>query len=308
MSIKPITYQGASNFKANLYALEIRSRFIDQSAANGYYLDYGDELKATVSSNVITIGSGAFLVQGRLNEIEAGGETVTVNMQNGRVGYIIARIETYHPSDTENCTLVARTGADFNSIVLTQDDTYRNDADSTNKVYELPLYSFRIENGAIARLEKIIEPVEENTKTREIAQEALATITAAAKKIEEAYAEIERMLEQSYVENCGTAENCTTAEIAKSIEAKVTTLPKADSNNNITVNFVAGKTYILMVAIADDLTEYDTMMICIPELKNIRYSTCSAKGYWCRWYNQKLLVYTPSGSSFAPKDVKIREI
>lgn len=35
--IKPVTYQGVFNFKANLYALEVKSRFIDQSKADGYY-------------------------------------------------------------------------------------------------------------------------------------------------------------------------------------------------------------------------------------------------------------------------------
>lgn len=29
--IKPVTFQGCFNFNANLYALEVRSRFIDQS-------------------------------------------------------------------------------------------------------------------------------------------------------------------------------------------------------------------------------------------------------------------------------------
>lgn len=37
--IKPVTYQGVFNFKANLYALEVKSRFIDQSKADGYYKD-----------------------------------------------------------------------------------------------------------------------------------------------------------------------------------------------------------------------------------------------------------------------------
>lgn len=303
MSIKPITYQGASNFKANLYALEIRSRFIDQSAANGYYLDYGDELKATVSSNVITIGSGAFLVQGRLNEIEAGGETVTVNMQNGRVGYIIARIETYHPSDTENCTLVARTGADFDSIVLTQDDTYRNDADSTNKVYELPLYSFRIENGAIARLEKIIEPVKENAKTREIAQEALATITAAAKKIEEAYAEIERMLKQSYVDSCRYSNEADTANQLKSGTKQYTA-----QNGTITLSAGASRAVVITARGKGSDSKLETMVVM-----GGGYSTRSANGYYCfrslAGTSPNLVTfYDASGNIYTPDTVESREI
>ena len=44
--IKPVTFQGQFNFNANLYALEVKSRFIDQNNAHGYYTGYGDELAA----------------------------------------------------------------------------------------------------------------------------------------------------------------------------------------------------------------------------------------------------------------------
>ena len=58
--IKPVTFQGQFNFNANLYALEVKSRFIDQNNANGYYTGYGDELAATiVGGNKIQIGTGA---------------------------------------------------------------------------------------------------------------------------------------------------------------------------------------------------------------------------------------------------------
>ena len=160
MSIKPVTYQGVTNFKANLYALEVKSRFIDQSAADGYYKGYGNELDAIVSSNIITVGSGAFLIQGRLNEIETGGESVTVPIQNGYFGYIVARIETYHPDDDNNCTLIVKTGAQIKDIVLVKEDTYQKSAESQNKVYELPIYSFSITNGAITNLRKLIQPIE----------------------------------------------------------------------------------------------------------------------------------------------------
>ena len=40
--IKPVTFQGQFNFNANLYALEVKSRFIDQNNAHGYYTGYGD--------------------------------------------------------------------------------------------------------------------------------------------------------------------------------------------------------------------------------------------------------------------------
>ena len=58
--IKPVTFQGCFNFNANLYALEVRSRFIDQSKANGYYKGYGNELAAQIVGQKIQIGTGAF--------------------------------------------------------------------------------------------------------------------------------------------------------------------------------------------------------------------------------------------------------
>ena len=214
MSIKPVTYQGATNFRANLYALEIRSRFIDQDAADGYYKDYGNELNATVSSNIITIGSGALLIQGRLNEIESGGEAVPVVIQNGYVGYIIARIETYHPSDTENCTIFARTGVTLSAIPLTKEDTYQKSADSQNKAYEIPLYSFSMSDGAITDLVKLISPIEENTRTRDIANEAL-------EKIDEAIKQINTLLGQSYAVSAETANNVSAEKSTKDVDRHI---------------------------------------------------------------------------------------
>ena len=83
--IRPVTYQGVFNFDAHLYALEIKSRFIDQNNANGYYTGYGSELDATVVGNQIQIGTGAFVIQGRMNEITST-ETVTPQILNNFVG------------------------------------------------------------------------------------------------------------------------------------------------------------------------------------------------------------------------------
>lgn len=58
--IKPVTFQGCFNFNANLYALEVRSRFIDQSKANGYYKGYGNELAAQIVGQKIQIGTARF--------------------------------------------------------------------------------------------------------------------------------------------------------------------------------------------------------------------------------------------------------
>lgn len=176
--IKPITYQGVFNFKANLYALEVKSRFIDQSKADGYYKGYGDELAATIIGQSIQIGTGAFVVQGRMNEVTAA-ETVTPQMTNGYVGYVVARVETYHPSDEENCSFVAYVGTSLDAIPLTKDDIYDAESETVNKVYELPIYSFAISGGAITNLQKVIGAVEDYAKINQIVASALSTAKTA---------------------------------------------------------------------------------------------------------------------------------
>ena len=179
MAIKPVTFQGVTNFKSNLYALEVKSRFIDQSKADGYYLGYGQELAASISGSTVTVGSGAFLVQGRQVEIETGGEAVSVTIQNGYYGYIIARIETYRPNDNACCTLIAKTGASLAGITLTKQDTYARTSETENKVYELPLYSFRMTGGNITNLTKVITAIQEAAATRDIANNAVSTANSA---------------------------------------------------------------------------------------------------------------------------------
>ena len=183
--IKPVTYQGVFNFKANLYALEVKSRFIDQSKADGYYKGYGDELAATIVGQSIQIGTGAFVVQGRMNEVTAA-ETVTPKMTNGYVGYVVARVETYHPSDEENCSFVAYVGTSLDAIPLTKDDIYAAEAETVNKVYELPIYSFAISGGAITNLQKIIGAVEDYAKINQIVTSALSTAQTALTTAQEA--------------------------------------------------------------------------------------------------------------------------
>ena len=292
MSIKPVTYQGVTNFKANLYALEVKSRFIDQSAADGYYKGYGDELNAIVSSNVITVGSGALLVQGRLNEIEPGGEAVTVPIQNGYYGYIVARIETYHAADYNNCTLIAKTGTSLAAISLAKDDTYQRAAESQNKAYEVPLYSFYMTGGAITNLTKLIQPVEENTRTREIADAALA-------KINEAYAAIEEMLAQSYVENAGLAASLTS-------EFKTATV---DSSKNLSVTAEVGM-YVFLIGWPDDSTTFDTVVLCIQSINQYTRSTRSSNGYTVTYNggtNKKRLA-GKDGEFITPSKVYYRKI
>lgn len=176
--IRPVTYQGVFNFDAHLYALEIKSRFIDQNNANGYYTGYGSELDATVVGNQIQIGTGAFVIQGRMNEITST-ETVTPQILNNFVGYVVARIETYHPSDAGNCTLKAYVNTAFSEIALQKDNVYAAIADNENKVYELPIYSFEIKNGAIVNLKKLIKPVDDYARVQAQITEILQTTNEA---------------------------------------------------------------------------------------------------------------------------------
>ena len=172
--IRPVTYQGVCNFKSNLYALEVKSRFIDQSKADGYYKGYGDELAATVINNSIQVSTGAFVIQGRMSVIETA-ESVNVTIENGKEGYVCLRSETYHPSDEENCSLVVYTASSLGNIVLTQEDTYVNGAETSNKVYELPIYSFTMENGNITNLNKLIKPIADYATVKALADKAVAT-------------------------------------------------------------------------------------------------------------------------------------
>ena len=181
--IKSTTFKEAQNFKANLYALEVKSRFINQNNANGYYKGYGDELAATVIGNSgIKIGSGAFLVQGRMVEIVSS-ETVAISYAEGKVGYILCRIETCPSTSGVNCSLVARTSAALGNIVLARDDTYAYTSEETNAVYELPLYSFGMQNGAIQNVAKLIGEIAENSNIEREFENINAKIVSAKQRL-----------------------------------------------------------------------------------------------------------------------------
>lgn len=180
MAIKPVTFQGEENFKSNLYALEVKSRFIDQTHADGYYKGYGDELAATAKTGAITVGSGALVVQGRMIEIETGGADCAVDVSTNRVGYVCVRIETYHLTDSDNVTLVSKLDASLSAITFTQQDTYAAVSETVNRIYELPIYSFAVQNGIITNLVKLINPVEDYATIKALADAASNNASAAA--------------------------------------------------------------------------------------------------------------------------------
>ena len=175
--IKPVTFQGQSNFNANLYALEVKSRFIDQNNAHGYYLNYGDELAANVvGGNQIQVGTGAFVVCARMAEITAP-EILRPQIFDTFKGYVVARIETYHPADELNVTLIAKVQTSWEALnrELEQNDVYAAEADNVNTAYELPIYSFEISGTQIVNLTRLIKPVCDYATMKAIVDNALAT-------------------------------------------------------------------------------------------------------------------------------------
>lgn len=175
--IKPVTFQGQSNFDAHLYALEVKSRFIDQSNAHGYYTNYGDELDAqVVGGNQIQVKTGAFVVCARMAEITAP-EILRPQMFNGFKGYVVVRIETYHPADEFNVTLAAKIQTTWDALnaELEQNDVYAAEADNVNTAYELPIYSFEISGTQITNLTRLIKPVCDYATMKAIVDNALLT-------------------------------------------------------------------------------------------------------------------------------------
>ncbi|MCM1220650.1 MAG: hypothetical protein NC548_39795 [Lachnospiraceae bacterium] len=175
--IKPVTFQGQINFNANLYALEVKSRFIDQNNAHGYYTGYGDELAATVvGGNQIQVGTGAFVVCARMAEITAP-EMLRPQIFDGFKGYVVARIETYHPADEGNVTLIAKIQTTWEALnrELEQNDVYAAEADNVNTAFELPIYSFEISGTQITKLTRLIKPVCDYATMKAIVDNALAT-------------------------------------------------------------------------------------------------------------------------------------
>lgn len=212
--IKPVTFQGCFNFNANLYALEVRSRFIDQSKANGYYKGYGNELAAQIVGQKIQIGTGAFLVQGRMCEITAA-ELVAPQIFDGFVGYVVARIETYHPSDDANCSLLAVVNRTYEAITLEQNDTYAATADNVNTAYELPLYSFEISGTSIVNLKKLINPVADYATIKTIVDEALEKAASAVAKATDAVSKATNAVSTSNAANTKSDNAVSAANEAK---------------------------------------------------------------------------------------------
>lgn len=210
MAIKPVTFQASKNFNSNLYALEVKSRFGDQSNANGYYTGYGDELDAIAVGATITIKKGAFLISGRMVEVTTDQDITISPLTNGLVGYVVARAETFHTDDEENVSFVFYLGSSLDSIVLTQQDIYASASETENMIYETPLYSFRISEGEIVDLVKVIKPIQEifemmskvtqSAQSASEAQELAIQAQASATNAQASASEALRLVQQAVFE------------------------------------------------------------------------------------------------------------
>ncbi len=263
--IKSITFQGNRKFAANLYALEIKSRFIDQTHADGYYSGYGSELEAKVVGNQIQIGTGAFVVQGRISEVVST-EVVTPTIYNNFVGYVVARIETYHVSDDNNCTFKAYVNTALSEIPLRQEDVYATNADNENLVYELPIYSFEIKDRTITNLQKLIKPIDDYARVQKevdrivkSTNDALALVQSATESSEQATMSADNAVKKSDSALRLATEAKTTADgLADSIsqanetaqEARKTAVLAKERVDELEQNVISGGTVVSVEGIA----------------------------------------------------------
>jgi len=160
---KPVTFQGASNFKAELFALDITKRFRGLSA-DGYYKGYGSELSCQAVLNAgyfFHIGTGAALVQGRMILNESETSFFWGSPSNGQVGAIILTIQT-SPTNPSNCvSFSVRYASTLAGITLTQQDVNAINADSSNKTYEVILYKFNVSNGGPQNITRVLPAIDD---------------------------------------------------------------------------------------------------------------------------------------------------
>lgn len=179
--IEGFTYQSKKKFSASLYALEVKSRFIDQKHADGFYKGFGEELSASATGNVITLGTGAFLVQGRMNIVTESERVVVSAAHAGKKGMLVAHINTFQPDTGEYCVLQTFFDTSVEAIKsrLKHENTYEAEADTSNRVYELPLFAFDVgENGTVSNLVKEIKPIEDYATVKSLYDEILAQYKA----------------------------------------------------------------------------------------------------------------------------------
>ena len=228
MATKPVTFQGQFNFNANLYALEVKSRFIDQAHADGYYTNYGEELAAKIiGGNKIQVGTGALVVQGRMFEITAA-EIVQPQIFDGFKGYVVARIETFHPADEGNCTIIPKIQTSWEALdrELEQNDVYAATADNINTAYELPIYSFEISGTQIVNLVQLIKPVCDYATIKKIVDDALDkakdAVAKAAAAVSTANAANTKSGAAVATANQAASDAATALSVANALDGKIT--------------------------------------------------------------------------------------
>lgn len=157
--LRAITFHGKKQFTAEYYATEVKNRSYSASQDDGYYKDYGNELRyAIIGDRTFRINSGLFTVQGRQCAVVLGTqEDIIVPSQEQAIKcYIIARINTNILSG-DNVELDYKLGTTSAFPSLTQQETY-SIAENESAIYELPLYSFTIYR-SITNVVKMIKPL-----------------------------------------------------------------------------------------------------------------------------------------------------
>lgn len=250
--IEGITYQSKKKFSAGLYALEVKSRFIDQKHADGYYKGFGEELSASATGNVITLGTGAFLVQGRMNIVTESERVIVSAAHAGKKGMLVAHINTFQPDSGEYCVLQTFFDTSVEAIKsrLKHENTYEAEADTSNRVYELPLFAFDIgENGTVSNLVKEIKPIEDYATVKSLYDEILAQYKAhneEMKKIKDEIVSRQGTIVTSGGQNLLSFDADLKANLTKvsEIEKRLDSLGFKSGNITSTVCDISEKTYL----------------------------------------------------------------
>lgn len=250
--VEGVTYQSKKKFSAGLYALEVKSRFIDQNHADGFYKGFGEELSASATGNVITLGTGAFLVQGRMNVVTEAERVVVSAAHAGKKGMLVAHINTFQPDSGEYCVLqpLFDTSVEAIKARLKRENTYAAEADTSNRVYEFPLFTFDVgENGTVLNLVKEIKPIEDYATVKSLYDEILVQYKAhneEMKKIKDEIVFRQGTIVTSGGQNLSTFNADTKADITKlsEIEKRLESLGFKSGNITSTVCNISEKTYV----------------------------------------------------------------
>lgn len=120
---------------------------------NGYIKNRGAEVSATINGNNLTINSGRLVVQGVECDIDANGETISIDAVSTKRYYIIY-LQVNLALNT--ATILSSNDTLGYPNIESGDDLTAN----TTGIANLVLYQFTAENGIISDLTKIVKAIE----------------------------------------------------------------------------------------------------------------------------------------------------